>query len=47
MKKDSAIHVRLSEEHLAKIKTAADEQGIPISTYIRMVALRAAKQGDA
>ena len=38
------IHVRLSDEQHAKIKAAAAEKGISISTYVRWAALEAARQ---
>lgn len=37
------VHVRLSEEQHAKLKVAAAERGITISTYVRWAALEAAR----
>jgi uncharacterized protein (DUF1778 family) len=45
MARDKRLETKLTAEELALIIKAADEAGIPVSVWLRMVALAAAKRG--
>lgn len=41
--RDKRLETKLTAEELALIAKAADEAGLPVSVWVRMVALAAAK----
>ncbi len=40
MKREKKVIVRYSDEEITKIKTCAEENGMPVSSYIRFVTLK-------
>lgn len=40
MKKNHTIEIRLSQEELDKLKKKAELMGLPVSAFIRMIALK-------
>ena len=41
MKKNHEVRVKLSDEELKKIKNKAEELGLPVSTFLRVLGLTA------
>jgi predicted DNA binding CopG/RHH family protein len=41
LRRDEAVKVLVTGEELSKLKSAATRDGLPVSTWVRLIALRA------